>query len=234
MKLRSARGRRTPERARRDPGPRSPRALRLQKARDERRERAAQNPLSGDAVEITAFAPRTGETAAAVALFGGLLLIALPQHAATIVRVLLVALATVAALWAIGALVPEGGIAGWWRSPFERPSDGRTLRPSGELDRVRRMMAGRRRHISGGRPLPPDTIRLLQPLIVEALARRGLDASDPAHRTAIRGLLSPLAWRVLVSDPRYLPRWYETRRPDMRRTADAVRQLLDELERLRP
>lgn len=240
MRLRSPRGRREADGERGEPGgrraaerSRNPRALRLQQAREERRRRPVDG-VPGGGPEVTEVLPRTGETAAAVALFGGLLLIALPQHASAIVRVLLVALAAVAALWAIGALVPEGGVAGWWRSPFDRPSGGRALRPSGELDRVRRVMGGRRQRIPGGRPLPPDTLRLLRPLIVAALDRHGLDAAEPRHRAAIRQTLSPLARAVLESDPRYLPRWYETRRPDTRRTAHAVRSILDELEGLRP
>ncbi len=237
MKLRSPRSLREPERERgqRDGRrrPRNPRALRLEKAREERRERGGDG-AERDPTEITGVLPRAGETAAAVALFGGLLLIALPQHTASIVRMLLVALAAVAALWALSRLVPEAGVGGWWRSPFEHPSEGRTLRPSGELARIRSMMAGRRQRLAPGTALPPDIIRMLRPLVIAALERRGHDPTDPAGRPAIRRLLSRPAWSVLDADPRYLPRWHETRRGDTRRVADVVRQILDELERLGP
>ena len=241
MKLRSPGGSRTPERERAVPGaPRGPRARRLQKARDERRTRLSlsgpgggtRSPDQGGPVEITDVLPRTGEIAAAVVLFGGLLLIAMPQHGSTILRVVLVALAAVAALWATGALLPEAGVSGWWRSPFGSPDTGASARPSGEIARIRAGLSGRRRRIPNGRPLPPDTIRMLQPLIAVALDRAGLDADEETHRPAIRRALSPLAWSVLTSDLWYVPRWYETRRPDTHRVADIVRRVLDELERV--
>lgn len=241
MKLRSPRGRRSTERERPAPGaPRSPRAQRLQKARDERRTRlkvsdpagAALTPGDRAPVEVTHVLPGTGETAAAVVLFGGLLLIALPQHAGTIVRVLFVALAAVAALWAIARVMPEGGVSGWWRSPFDPPGSRRPAEPRGAIERVRASLATRRQQIPGGRPLPAETIRMVQPLIAVALERRGLDPDDAAHRPEIQRTLSPLALAVLTSDPRYLPRWYETRRPDARRSAEAVGRILDELESL--
>lgn len=241
MKLRSPGGRRSTERERSAPGaPRSPRARRLQNARDERRTRLKVSGPGGAGstaedrtpVEITAVLPGTGETAAAVVLFGGLLLIAMPQHAGTIVRVLLVALSAVAALWAITRVMPEAGVSGWWRSPFDPPGSRRPAEPRGAVERVRASLATRRQQIPGARPLPAETIRMVQPLIAVALERRGLDPDDAAHRPAIQRALSPLALGVLTSDPRYLPRWYETRRPDARRTADAVRRILDELESL--
>lgn len=240
MKLRSPGGRRSAERERAASGaPRSPRAQRLQQARDERRTRLKVSPGSDlsaaedrSPIEITAVLPGTGETAAAVMLFGGLLLIAMPRHAATIARLLLVALSTVAALWAITRVMPEGGVSGWWRSPFDPPGTRRAAGPRGAIERVRASLAARRQRVPGGRPLPAETIRMVQPLIAVALERRGLDPNDATHGPAIERTLSPLALGVLTRDPRYLPRWYETRRPDARRTADAVRRILDELESL--
>lgn len=234
MKLRSPRGRREGRERKEHPRrARNPRALRLQKAREERRKRRAE--LGGEeegAQEFVGVTLRAGDIAAAVVLFAGLLLIALPQHGGTILRLVLVALAATAALHALTAIVPEGSVTGWWRSPFERGAADALARPSGEIARMRAKMTGRRQRIRGGRPLPPETVRTLQPLIAVALERAGIDPGDPSQRQAVRRRVSPLTWAVLNSDPLYLPRWYETRAPDERQAADVVRRVLDDLERI--
>lgn len=118
----------------------------------------------------------------------------------------------------------NGGV----RRPFGR---GRSRGP-GNLERIRSKLSGRRQPISNGPPVPPEALRLLQPLIRVALEREGLDPGDEAHRETARALLSPLTWAVLTSEPLRGPPWYRTRRRAERQVADVVHRVFDDLDRL--
>lgn len=115
---------------------------------------------------------RPGNVAAAAALLGGILLIALPQHAMSVVRLVIVTIAVGSALHVLAVHVPT---TGWispfkWMSPFSRRvGHARRRRRVGELDVLRASLGGRRQPIEGGEPLPPGTLRTLQPMIALAL-----------------------------------------------------------------
>lgn len=172
---------------------------------------------------------RPGNIAAAAVVLGGILLIVAPQHGWSIVRLTIVTIAAGAGLYALAVNAP----ATWWSSPFDRTGrGGRKARASAEIDWIRSTLSGRRQRIDDAAPLPPETLRLLQPLIQLALEREGLDPREGAYAGAARRLLSARTWAVLDSDPLKWPARSRTRRPDERRAAEVVNDILDELERL--
>jgi hypothetical protein len=131
---------------------------------------------------------RPSRLAAAAALIGGILLIALPQHAMSIVRLVIVTIAVGSALYVLAVHVPT---TGWispfkWMSPFSRGSVRvRRRRRVGELDVLRSSLGGRRQPVEGGPALPPAIVRTLQPMITLALdldarllRRAALDGHD--------------------------------------------------------
>lgn len=168
--------------------------------------------------------------AAAVVIAGGLVAIA-PQHAASVVRLMLVTVAAATALYALVVNAP----ARWWRSPFDRGVDAVAGRGpgSGELGRLRLLLRSRRQRIAGGPALPPEVLRMLQPQIRTALDARGVELRRGEDDVAAaRGLLSPVTFAILVADPLDQPRWRNTVRGDERASADVVHHALDELDRL--
>lgn len=176
--------------------------------------------------------PRTlrfGNLAAAAVLIGGVLVAVLPQYAMSVVQLVIVTVATAAALYALIAIVPVT----WWRSPFDRSGrPGRKLRGSDELDLIRSKLSGRRHPIENGRPLPPGALHLMKPLIRVALERENVDPDAEAHRASARALLSPLTWAIFTSDPSRRPHWFRTFRSKEREVADIVHAVLDDLDRL--
>lgn len=178
---------------------------------------------------------RPMDVAAATLVIAGVLAFLFPQHGMNIARLVLVTFAAVAGLHSVAVIAPEDSVTGRWTSPFDRTAPAGSEPPrSGETDRIRSQLAGRRQRIRDGRRLPPAVVRLLHDLITVALRRSGLDPDDEAQRAAIRGRLTPLTWAVLTSDPLSPPRWYRMRWPDRRRTADLVHRVLDDLDQLAP
>lgn len=172
---------------------------------------------------------RPANIAAAAVVIGGALIIALPHHGMNIVRLVVVTIAAAAGLYALAVNAP----ATWWASPFDRRRRaGRKEHASAELDWIRSTLSGRRQRIENGPPLPPETLRLLQPLIQVALERQGLDARDAACADSARELLSAQTLAVMTSDPLKWPPRSRTLRPDKRKTAEVVHIVLDELDRL--
>lgn len=164
--------------------------------------------------------------AAAAVLIGGALVVALPGHATSIVRLVVLTTAAAVVVHAVASVVPEWTATGW--SPFGRAArrEGETS-ASGEIDRIRSRLSGRRQRIGDGPPLPPETVRLLQPLIRVALEREGLGCGKLARTS-----LSPLTLAVLAADPLQRPNWFRTHRPDGRQVAEIVHGVLDDLDRL--
>jgi hypothetical protein len=172
---------------------------------------------------------RPANIASAALVLGGLLLILRPQYAVSIVQLVLVTIAAAAGLFALAVNAP----AAWWLSPFDGTfRTARRRRGYDETDRIRATMAGRRQEFPHGPALPPETVRLLQPLIRATLQREGLDPADRESRETARAMLSPLSYGVLMSDARKRPAWYRMLPPDERSTADVVRRVLDDLDRL--
>jgi hypothetical protein len=169
---------------------------------------------------------------AAVAI-GGVLLVLMPESASGTLRLVLLAAAGAAALYALAALVPEGSVAGWWASPFDPPEgQPRSVSTAGEAVRIRSRLAARRQPLAGAPPLPIETLRLLKPLIEVALVRAGMDPADEGQRRSARPVLAPLTWAVLESEPWKPPKRAWAARADERQVADLVLRVLDDLERL--
>jgi hypothetical protein len=120
----------------------------------------------------------------------------------------------------------------WWMSPFDRAARPRVVKASGDVERMRDTLAGRRQRIRQGPPVPPGVLRALQPLIRSALERAGIDARDRDVVESFRGRLSPLTFSVLTSVPLRTTTWFRTVRPDARETAALVEHVLDELDLL--
>jgi hypothetical protein len=172
---------------------------------------------------------RPANVASAALVLGGLMLLLRPQYAVSIVQLVLVTIAAAAGLYAFAVNAP----AAWWLSPFE--GTGRAVRRRrgyDETDRIRATMSGRRQEFAQGPALPPETVRIIQPLIRAAVQREGLDPADRESRETARSMLSPLSYGVLMSDARKRPPWFRMLPPDERTTADVVRRVLDDLERL--
>jgi hypothetical protein len=172
---------------------------------------------------------RPANMAAATALICGVLVVAVPQHALSILRLGIVTAAAAACLYALLLNAPPT----WWLSPFDRSGRRRRGRGSGgDVAWIRSRLGGRRQRIAGGRPLPSGTVQLLKPLIEATLERQGIDPADRASLAPARRLVSPTTLAVLSAGERRA-RWYRTVGPDRRATAEAVHAVLDDLDRLR-
>jgi len=169
-----------------------------------------------------------GQVAGAVLAIGAVLVILFPQHALSVVQLVLMALAAVAGLYALAELAPSS----WWASPFEGEERPQPLRAyHDQLSFTESTFTGRRQAIDHGPPLPPATLRLLKPLIGVALSREHLDPKVPAHRDRARRRLSSQTWAVWTAEPVMATSWWSTHRPDPRRVARAVADVLDDLDR---
>ena len=175
---------------------------------------------------------RPANVAAAALVIGGVLLVALPRHALSIVQLVVLTAATAAALYALAANVPPTG----WMSPFKwmSPFVG-TVRPardelsSHETDAIRSKLAGRRIPVAGAPPMPPEALRVLKPLIRSAL---DLGPDDSVRTAARNARLSPLTWSILRCETDTTLGWLGMVRPNEREVADVVHHVLDELARL--
>jgi hypothetical protein len=175
-----------------------------------------------------------GRTLAAAATVGGALVLVFPAYAVTVLQLLLVALAFLFAFEAIAQVVPEWTGRGGWRSPFT--GTGREIphrRVSGGADRIEAVLAERRQPVPGGPWVPSGLLHLIQPRILSALARSGVDPSRPGAAAAARRRVSPETWALLAAEPLRRPSRYVTRRPSPRRVAEVVLRVLGDLDRLR-
>lgn len=179
---------------------------------------------------MTAGAFRLGDVAAATLFLGGLLLALAPGYALPIVELVLVTLAGGACVYALSANVPP---TGWispfkWLSPFggERRTE-RRLHGADEIEGIRAKLSGRRQRLPAAPPMPPDLLRLLQPLVAAAL---DIEEGDRAAQEAARHRVSDRAWSILVAEPLPRPYWIATVRPNPWEVAVVVTDLLSELE----
>ncbi len=157
-------------------------------------------------------------------LIGGILLIAVPRSTLSVVQLTILTAALATALTAFLDSVPASG---WlspfrWLSPFSGAAEERTDRPD-ELALIHARLQGRRSRVKGAAPLPPDVVRLLDPLIRDTLDL--LDASDASA-------LSPTSRAVLNTRPPLKPSALLTLPPDPDNVSDVVMRVLDDLERV--
>jgi hypothetical protein len=175
---------------------------------------------------------RPANVAAAALVIGGVLLVALPRHALSIVQLVVLTAATATAVYALAVNVPPTG----WMSPFKWMSPfGGTVRPvrdelsSRETDAIRSKLSGRRIPVAGAPPMPPEALRVLKPLIRSAL---DLGPDDSVRTGAQNARLSPLTWSILRCEIDTTLGWLGTVRPNEREVAEVVHHVLDELARL--
>lgn len=172
---------------------------------------------------------RPSSVVAAAVVIGGVLIAIVPQHALTILALVIVTAAASAGLFALHANAP----ATWWRSPFERGlpmSWGRKGR--GELDWIASELGEWRQRIAFGYALPPRVLGRMKRLIETALERAGLSAGVEERDGVIRSRLSPLAYAILMTDMTRTAPVLRMRAPDRRAVARSVHLVLDELDRL--
>ena len=163
---------------------------------------------------------RPESVATAAVVIGGALIAVLPQHAMSIVRLVILTAAAAAGLYALGVNAP----ATWWKSPFDRRS--RRARGPDEFESIRSGLSGWRRRIPDGPALPPDVVRMLRLLIAAAVEQadgRGRDAAAHVH-------LSPVTRSILASGSLVRPRWFRMVPPDGPAVAAAVDAVLDDIE----
>lgn len=171
----------------------------------------------------------------------GVAMAVVPQHALSIVRVLIAATAVIVLVWAAAEAlarverVPDPDLV---RSPFDTTIQRRRFhrdRPA-DLDRVRgELHAGTVR--ADVAPLSPLAARRLLSIANVALGRLGLDLDDPAHADAVRARLSPRVLATITADRsarRHGGGYAHPRRPaSPAEVAATVHTVLDELEQLR-
>jgi hypothetical protein len=199
--------------------------------------------------------------AASAALIGGVAVVVLPQHALTIVQLVLVTLAVAAAMGVVGLVFGDGVGAGrprqhdrWARltSPFRRvrlPDETRSEPP--EIERARNYLGGQRllvaapsASVGGGQssaglpPMPPEVVRRLSRILRSSLYHQGVDPGVAAQQAS----LSQLSLAVLSVDlelgerDKQNPRDKRARRrylaPDSHQVSQVVHAVLDDVDRL--
>lgn len=171
--------------------------------------------------------PRTFVLAVGLVLVGGMMVFLSPRSVIVVLQWVAGGLAAVAALHVFRHNAP----AVWWTSSFDRQVDPIVVPEEDETEWIRARLAGRRVRIGGGQvAVPPETLRLLRPLIEECVSRHGGDASTHATSNSLKGALSPLTRAVLHSDPTMQPGWWGTVRPDKHAVAAIVHHVLDDLK----
>lgn len=139
---------------------------------------------------------RPANTAAATLFIGGWLVLLFPEHAPSIVRLVIVTIAATAGLYALAVNSPPA-----WGSPFLRGARRRGGRDAGEVAWIRARLWGWRHWLGPSVAMPAEVQRMLRPLVVTALQRQGIDPDDARDRAAARTLLSPPTWAVLTGPP---------------------------------
>jgi len=175
---------------------------------------------------------RPANVSAAAVLIGGVLTLALPQHAMSIFRLVILTAAASAGLYALAVNVPP---TGWlspfkWMAPFNRAvhSEGHE-RSLDELALIRSWLLGRRQRVGEAPPMPPSMLRILQPLVASALE---VSPGDEARWLAARERVSPTTRAVLTTAPLHRPGWLRTLRGDGAAVAAVVNRVLDDLDHL--
>jgi len=171
--------------------------------------------------------PRTFVLAVGLVLVGGMMLFLSPRSVIVVLQWVAGGLAAVAALHVFTHNSPSV----WWTSSFDREVDPIVVPEEDETEWIRARLAGRRVRIGGGRvAVPPETLRLLRPLIEECISRNGGGSIERAAPDSVRAALSPLTLAVLRSDPTMRPGWWGTVRPDEHAVAAIVHHVLDDLK----
>lgn len=169
---------------------------------------------------------------AATVVIGGILVLALPQFAMSILQIVIVTAAVVFGVFALESNVPE---TGWvspfkWMSPFRRGSySWRKGNKADEIGSIRRKLSGWRQPIPPCPPMPPEVLGLLRPMIQTVL---GLPSEGMDDLAEARAYLSPGTFAVLASDPSKPPPWFLMLPPNKEEVAEAVHGILDELDRI--
>jgi hypothetical protein len=167
--------------------------------------------------------------AAGLVVAGGLIVL-LPQHTTTLLRLLL---ATIAVAMLALVVYASRLRADLFDSVFERDGRGGRLRSYAVPGLP--AIEGSLRELTvpaHGTPLPPGTRRRLFSLATSVLDRDGLDLSDPAQLELARARVSPLTWTVIMDELRPGPPPKGRRRVSPAASAELVHAVLDDLHRI--
>lgn len=173
-----------------------------------------------------------GNVAAGAVLIGGILLVAFPRHALSIVQLVVMTIAAGAAIYVLAVNVPT---AGWispfkWLSPFSLTAHPDRLgHRSDELELIRGKLSSRRQKLEDGPAMPPAVLRQLKPLIAAAL---DVDVRDEKQLRTARARLSRVSYAVLTAHPLERTSWFNTVPGDEVEVVRTVHQVLDDLDRL--
>lgn len=171
---------------------------------------------------------RTFVLAVGLLAVGGLVVFLSPRSATVVLQRVVGGLAVIAALHVVASNAP----AVLWSSPFDRGPEPEPDPDVDEAEWIRARLAGRRVRLGDdGAALPPETLRLLRPLIEEHLTRGSSASHSGAAAARRRSRLSPLTRAVLAADATMQPGWWTTVRPDEHAVAELVHHVLDDLER---
>ena len=165
-------------------------------------------------------------------VFGGGAIVVFPQYALSFLQIVIVTMAVLAAIYALALNVPPTG----WMSPFRLMSPfggSKKKRRRGKggdpMGLIRSDLGGWRQPMQFDPPMPPGTLRLLRPLIKEAL---DLGSEDEWALELARARLSPLSWAVLESGFSRRPFRLLWSPPNQREVSKAVMAVLDDIVRL--
>lgn len=165
-------------------------------------------------------------------VFGGGAMVVFPQYAVSIIQLVIVTIAVLASVSALALNVPP---TGWmspfkWMSPFgESANRKRRGKSLDQIRLIRSSLRGWRQPIQYGPPMPPAALRLLRPLIWEAL---DLGSEDEWVLQLAQARLSPLSWAVLESGFSRRPLWFSWSPPNRREVSEAILTILDEVDRI--
>lgn len=213
---------------------------------------------------MTAGTARAVQIVLAGTVVGGGTIILFPNHAESVVRVLLGLAAAVALLHLLARVLPGEsllvdseftGREGQPRTPPDSAGAGGAATVSsrlaaalsGELDdpipladlaRLRSRLGERRRRIPGAPShmpaIPAELVRILRGLLRRALEQDGLDPGRADHVEAIRRRLGPQSRAILACPPLDHRGRLRTKRPDEHASARVVHAVLDDLARMGP
>ena len=165
-------------------------------------------------------------------VFGGGAMVVFPQYAVSIIQLIIVTIAVLAAVYALALNVPP---TGWmspfkWMSPFgESAKRKRRGKNPDQIRSIRSSLGGWRQPMQYGPPMPPEALRLLRPLIWEAL---DLGSEDEWVLQLAQARLSPLSWAVLESGFSRRPSWFSWSPPNKREVSETTLTILDEIDRV--
>lgn len=186
---------------------------------------------TGPSTEYTlAWGERYAPLLTAQVAVAGMCLAGWPQYAESLARLMLASLGVAAGIVSVQR---------WWMvwrddvpAALEQPPERALVRPDPPS-----LISARTGVLAVGRvradvlPMGVPTLNRLREMTRATLRRRGVEGSDPLKSPEAQRLLSPEMYRTLTTDPFDLSRT-ETIKPTAGDVANAVHDMVDELQRL--